>query len=178
VRVRVRFALGAAEAIPLEDKTIDLIWCRDVLVHVSDLNAAYTEMRRVLRDSGFALIYQMFWGDRLEPQEAAWLWRVLGNAPESAKPEATERAIETAGLTIRKRIELGSDWGEWAQETSGLPGRRLLHAARLLRDPDRYAQAYGRAAYDLKLADCLWHVYRMIGKLSPRIYVISPKTTC
>jgi hypothetical protein len=27
--------------------------------------------------------------------------------------------------------------------------------------------------YDIKLADCLWHVYRMIGKLSSRVYLLS-----
>jgi hypothetical protein len=27
--------------------------------------------------------------------------------------------------------------------------------------------------YDIRLGDCLWHVYRMIGKLSRRIYLLS-----
>jgi hypothetical protein len=31
---------GAAEALPIEDGTADLVWCRDVLVHVSDLERA------------------------------------------------------------------------------------------------------------------------------------------
>jgi hypothetical protein len=30
-----------------------------------------------------------------------------------------------------------------------------------------------RACYDIKLGDCLWHIYRMIGKLSSRIYLLS-----
>ena len=130
-------------------------------------------MRRILRGQGHALVYQMFWGERMEPDEAAWLWRSLGNIPETARPEATERAITAAGLRIHKTIELGSEWGEVAQETSGFPGRRLLHAARLIRNPERYINAFGQSAYEIKLADCLWHVYRMIGKLSPRIYVLS-----
>jgi hypothetical protein len=28
-------------------------------------------------------------------------------------------------------------------------------------------------AYDIMLGDCLWHVNRMIGKLSPRVYLLS-----
>lgn len=170
---RVRFEPGRAEAIPLSDGAIDLIWCRDALVHVADLVRAYSEMRRVLRKSGRALIYQMYWGDRIEPVEANWLWRTMGNAVESARPEATERAIAAAGLRIEKIVELTSEWGERAQEASGFPGRRLLHAARLLREPDRYVKVFGRGAYDLKLADCLWHVYRMIGKLRPRVYLLA-----
>jgi hypothetical protein len=46
-------------------------------------------------------------------------------------------------------------------------GTRLLH------DPDRYIERFGRRNYELKLADCLWHVYRLVGKLSSRIYVLS-----
>lgn len=170
---RVRFQMGRAEQIPLDDGSLDLIWCRDVLVHVASLGRAYHEMRRVLRSQGHALIYQMFWGERIEPKEAEWLWRAMGNIPETARPEATELAIAAAGLRIDKTIELSSEWGEVAQESSGHPGRRLLHAARLLRDPERYINAYGQSAYEIKLADCLWHVYRMIGKLSPRIYLLS-----
>ncbi len=28
-------------------------------------------------------------------------------------------------------------------------------------------------AFDIKLGDCLWHIYRMIGKLSSRVYLLS-----
>ena len=52
-------------------------------------------------------------------------------------------------------------------------GRRLLHAARLLRAPGGYVSRFGQAAYDIMPSDCLWHIYRMIGKLSPRVYVLA-----
>jgi hypothetical protein len=60
-----------------------------------------------------------------------------------------------------------------AEEHGGTGGRKLLHAARLLRGRDTYVQRYGQAAYDLMLGDCLWHVYGMIGKLARRIYLLS-----
>jgi hypothetical protein len=50
--------------------------------------------------------------------------------------------------------------------------RRLLHAARLLRQPDRYIAEFGQKAYDIMLADSFWHIYRMIGKLTARVYVL------
>lgn len=174
VQGRVRFEAGRVESIPVGDSTIDLVWCRDVMVHISALDQAYREMRRVLRDGGYALIYQMFWGQRIAPGEGEWLWRTMLNAPEGAWPGAAERSITEAGFRIERRIDLTSEWGELAQETAGFPGRRLLHAARLLREPNRYVEAFGRDAYELKLADCLWHVYRMIGKLSPRVYLLAP----
>lgn len=172
VRGRVRFALGSAEALPLEDEAVDLVWCRDVLVHVADLDRAYAEFRRVLQPSGRALVYQAFAGDRLEPREAESLWRATGVVPASADRARTEAAIPAAGLRVDTRVDV-SEWGEWAEERSGKGGRRLLWTARLLRDPGRYVDRFGRAAYETMLGDCLWHVYGMIGKLERAAYLLS-----
>jgi SAM-dependent methyltransferase len=170
---RVRFELGSAEAIPATDGSCDLIWCRDVLVHVAELDQVYASCRRVLRDGGHMLVYQMFGTDQLEPREASWLWTTMGIVPESARSERTEAAIAHAGLRVEQCIELGSEWGEWFEERAGHGTKRLLRAARLLRDPERYRAQFGPMAYDLMLDDCLWHIYRMVGKLSPRIYLLS-----
>jgi hypothetical protein len=97
----------------------------------------------------------------------------LGVVPASLDPRRTEAAIAAAGLALDERIELGTEWGEWAQEQSGHGGRRLLHAARLLREPQRYIAQFGQHAYDIMFGDCLWHVYAMIGKLDRRVYVLS-----
>jgi SAM-dependent methyltransferase len=173
LREQVRFELGTAETIPAENASADLVWCRDVLVHVAALDRAYASCRRVLRDGGHMLVYQMFGTERLEPREAAWLWDTMGVAPESARPERTEAAIAQAGFRVEQWIELGSEWGERAEERADQGTRHLLHAARLLRAPERYIAQFGQAAYDVMLGDCLWHIYRMIGKLSPRIYLLS-----
>jgi SAM-dependent methyltransferase len=169
---QVRFVRGAAEALPLEDESADLVWCRDVLVHVADLDRAYAELRRVLRVGGHALVHQTFATDRLEPREAEWLWRALGVVAGSTDPARTEAAIAAAELRVDERIDLGGEWGEWSEERSGAVGRRLLHAARLLRDPERYRARFGEAAYKIMLGDCLWHVYAMIGKLDRRVYLL------
>lgn len=168
-----RFEVGTAEALPVEDGSVDLVWCKDVLVHVSDLDRAYAEFQRVLRPGGKALVYQMFGTGLLEEREADWLWTTMGVVPSSAEPERTEQAVAAAGLRVQERIELGSEWGEYFEERRGMPGRKLLYAARLLRAPEGFIAAYGQANYDIMLGDCLWHIYRMIGKLSPRIYLLS-----
>jgi hypothetical protein len=41
-----------------------------------------------------------------------------------------------------------------------------------MRDPERYIARFGQTHYDIMLADCFWHIYRLIGKLSSRIYVM------
>jgi len=169
----VRFETGTAENLPVASGSVDLVWCRDVLCLVGDLDRAYREFRRVLRPGGRAVIYQMFATSLLEPAEAAFLLPVMGCSPRAMRPESTEAAIEGAGLRVDRRVVLGTEWGEYALEHARRPGRHLLHAARLIRDPDRYISRFGQANYDIMLGDCLWHVYRMIGKLSSRVYLLS-----
>lgn len=170
---RVSFVSGGAEALPVEMASVDLVWCRDVLAHVSDLARVYAEFHRVLHDEGRVLVYQMFGTTHLEPREAEWLFETMGVIPSSADPRQTETAIRSAGLQIDECVDLGPEWGEFAEESRGQGSRQLLHAARLVRDPQRYVSQFGQGAYDIMFGDCLWHVYRMIGKLSPRIYLLS-----
>ena len=170
----VFFAVGTADQLPLPSGSADLLWCCDVLSLVEDLDAAYREFGRVLKPGGRAVIYQMFTTSRLEPDEAAFLLPVMGCWASAMRPENTEAAIAGAGLRIDRCVVLGSEWGEYYQEQH-LPerGRHLLHSARLLRDPERYIARFGKQNYDIKLGDCLWHIYRMIGKLSSRVYLLS-----
>jgi ketosteroid isomerase-like protein len=170
---RIAFRPGRAEALPLPDATVDLVWCRNALYHVAAIDRAAAEFRRVLRPGGRVLVYQMFATDRLEPAEAAWLWRTMGVHPCSADAGQVERALTVGGLRVDDCVVFGTEFGEWAAERSGQSGRTLLHAARLLRAPDRYVAAFGRSAYDTKLGGCLWHVYGMIGKLCRRAYLLS-----
>ena len=173
LRDRVRFTLGTVEALPVGDGAVDLVWCRDALVHFQRMDRAFAEIRRVMRAGGRAVIYSMFTTDRPQPPETDWLWSTFGNAPASADRAAVEAAIVGAGLRVDEHVELGGEWGEWAEEQSTYGTRRLLHAARLIRARDRYLQEFGRAACDIMLADCFWHVYRLLGKLSGHIYVLS-----
>jgi SAM-dependent methyltransferase len=169
----VSFAPGTTEDLPAADCSIDLIWCTDVLCLVEQIGPAHLEFRRVLRPGGRAIIYQMFSTDQLQPAEAAWLLPVMGCIEPSMRPEVTEAAINDDGLRLDQCIDVSSQWGEYAQEQTGAVGRDLLHAARLLRDPARYISQFGPGNYDIALGDCLWHIYRMIGKLIGRIYLLT-----
>jgi hypothetical protein len=70
-------------------------------------------------------------------------------------------------------VDAGCGEGKYHHEHAPDRSRHLLHAARLLSDPGRYIARFSRENYDIKLGDCLWHVYRMIGKLSSRVYLLS-----
>jgi ubiquinone/menaquinone biosynthesis C-methylase UbiE len=175
VAARVRVSAGVAEHLSEQADSVDLIWCRDVLPHIADLTAAFTEFRRVLRPGGHAVIFQMTATDWLTPAEADRLWPVLGIHAASVDPVRFEAAIAAGGLTIDQRIELHGEWRERSEEDqiAYRSSRQLLHASRLLRNHHHYEEEFGTAAYDAMLANSLWGVYQMIGKLNPRVYVLT-----
>lgn len=172
---RVCFQVGAAESLPVEDASIDLIWCREVIYLIASLDEAFAECRRVLRPAGQMLIYNNFATDsatdRLKLGDS-W-WTHMGIVAASACASTVEATFLRRGFRIEQSLDLGSEFGEYAEETTGGPGRRLLHAARLLRDPERYIAQFGQANYDIMLSDCFWHVFRMIGKLSAHVYLLA-----
>ena len=167
----VELRLADVRALPFADASFDLVWCRDVLTLVEDLDAAARELRRVLRPEGRALVYLMLSRTR----EGDEVVRALDGFPASADESNVERALTSAGFSIDERIEIGSEWGEHAEETVGKPGKRLLWAARLLRDPERYVARFGRAHYETMLADCRWHVLAMTGGLHRRAYLLTAR---
>lgn len=169
---RVSFERGSAAHVPAHDSSLDLVWCRDVMVHVDDPAEAFLEFARVLRPGGYVVAYQMVATELLAPDEAGWLFDVMGVVPSSADPQVLDDAIAASGLKVVDTIDLSSEWGEWSEEQEGRAARALLHLARLLRAPERYRAEFGEAAYDVVLGDCRWHVYRMMGKLAGRIDVL------
>lgn len=170
---RVTFSRGSATDLPVADASADLVWCRDVLVHVPSLDDACAEFARVLRPGGRAVIHQFVATPLLSAAEASWLFPVLGVVPSSMSASVTDSAMAAAGLVVDADLDLGSEWGEYAEEESGTAAQALLRVSRLRRGPDRFRSEMGAAAYDLMLAESLWQVYLMLGKLSGRILVLT-----
>ena len=169
---RVSFERGTATSLPAPDASLDLVWCRDVMVHVEHPEDAWAEFARVLRPGGHVVSYQVVATDLLPLDEADWLFDVMGVVPASADARVVDDAIARSGLEVVDSIDLAGEWGEWSQEHEGAGGRALLHLARLLRDPERYRAEFGDAAYDVMLGDCRWHVHRMSGGLAGRLDVL------
>ncbi len=172
IGARVRFEVGDAEHLPLDDSSADLVWCRDVFELIPDIYAACAEMRRILRPDGRAVVYQTMAGDRLEPREAAWLFPTMACLPENMEREFIEGAIHASGLDVVECLDLGPEWGEYGQEQTGRGAQKMIRAARLIRAPERYIERFGRENYEIALGDCLWHIYRLIGKLRDVVFVL------
>jgi ubiquinone/menaquinone biosynthesis C-methylase UbiE len=174
VAARVRVEEGVAEHLQVADASVDLVWCRDVLVHVADLRAVFAEFHRVLRPGGRALIFQMTATEWLTPAEAERLWPVAGIHAASADPQNIAASIAESGLSVVEQIELNGEIREFLEEAGvGRSSQQLLWVSRMLRNRPAYEQRFGVAAYETMLTNCLWGVYQMIGKLDPRIYLLT-----
>jgi ubiquinone/menaquinone biosynthesis C-methylase UbiE len=175
VASRVSLLQGRMEALPFRDGAFRLVWARDMLIHVPDLTAGLRECRRVLRPSGRMLAFQMFATPLLDEEEAGRLWPPLAAVPRNTDPAFFEQAVADAGLIVQDRDEIRSEWREYAEEQeSGRTSEQLLSIARLLRDRERFVELFGPDDYESELANALWGVYQMIGKLSARVYVLAP----
>jgi SAM-dependent methyltransferase len=169
----VVFETGAAEAVPVEAGSVDVLVYREVLYDVDDLTAAFAEARRALRPTGRAVVYQLFSTDWLEPREAARFWSSDVDR-RNADIAFFESAVEAGGLQVEQLLDLQGETVEWAEEHHGKAAAEALAASRLLRAPDCYVERFGREAYEIKLTDALWFLYRLIGKLTQRAYVLRP----
>jgi ubiquinone/menaquinone biosynthesis C-methylase UbiE len=80
--LEIVFLLGGAEAIPLEDNTVDCIVTTYTMCTIPDITAAFSEFRRVLKPNGRLLFCEhgkapethvRRWQNRLNPA-----WKVVG----------------------------------------------------------------------------------------------------
>src|SRR5689334_24410602 len=85
---------------------------------------------------------------RSESREAEWLWSTMRVAPSNTNPQYFEQALSNANLQIETCTDLKSEWKEFAEEQTGKNSKKLLHAARLQRDPAFYISKFGKEAYD------------------------------
>lgn len=170
--LRVEIMKGTIGAIPVPDHSIDYIWCRDVLTHVEDLAGGFAECVRVLRPGGQMLAFTTFGTALLEPGDRARLCLPLAAVEQNLSVETIEAAATQAGLQIVEREWLGSEWREWREESGDhRTSQQLLQCAHMLRDRERLIGEIGRVRYEMELANALWGIYTMIGKLSPAVHV-------
>ena len=105
---RIEFLFGDATLLPLDDGVFDVAVATQVYEYVSDLEAALTELRRVLRPGGRALIVDTDWESIVwhasDPQR---MRRVLAAWDEHLAdpylPRTLGVRLQQAGFVLRRR---------------------------------------------------------------------------
>lgn len=171
--VRVHVARAIAEALPLGHQSVGFVWCRDMLNHV-DLPRTLRECAAVLTPGGYMLVFQTFATKLLEPLEAERIYTAFAIVARNMNPDYFEACALDAGFTIIERDAIGSEWREsWeVEDGSRHTSENLLRAARLLRGSEGVKKRLGEKTYEFAMADQLWGIYQMIGKLCPTVYVL------
>jgi cyclopropane fatty-acyl-phospholipid synthase-like methyltransferase len=167
---------GSIEQIPAEDNTFRLIFSRDMLGHIADLELALVECRRVLSGGGHMVIHEVFATPMLEPDEARRLCADSASVPERMSVAVFEAAVAATGFEVQSLDVVGSEWAEASQEAGTAPNH-LLQVARLRRAKDRLMDELGEAPYRVMYANALWSIYQLIGKLESRVYVLRQVAT-
>ena len=116
----VSFIDGFAGALPLDDSTMDLVWCERVLQHLNDPQAAIDDIARVLRPGGRAVLLDADQGTRilsdLNPDVASTFIRASLRAV--ANPYAARHIpaqVRRAGLALNP--DVGSSAFVFSSET-------------------------------------------------------------
>jgi ubiquinone/menaquinone biosynthesis C-methylase UbiE len=104
--IPVRVRPGGAEALPLEDESVDAVLASLVLCTVPDQAAALAEARRVIRPGGELRFYEHVHADRqplrafLEVADRSRIWPTVGGGCHPTRD--TLGAIKAAGFTIER----------------------------------------------------------------------------
>ncbi|MCP3935878.1 MAG: methyltransferase domain-containing protein [Actinomycetia bacterium] len=167
----VELRTGSIEQIPAEDGSFQLVFSRDMLGHIEDLALALNECRRVLTPGGFMVIFELFATALLHPEEQRSLCADTATVPERFSVSNFEAAVAASGLTVESLEILGSEYVEASQE-SGTAPNYLLQISRLRRAKESLLEELGEVPYRAMYGNALWSIYRMIGKLESRIYVL------
>lgn len=81
--------------------------------------------------------------------------------------------MRVAGLHIDQRIILGTEWGQYSEGTPAREAGTYYMRRGCCTNPNATSNSSGAENYDIALGDCLWHIYRLIGKLSDRVNLLS-----
>ncbi len=158
---RVAQVNASALELPFKSGCFDLVWCRDMLVHVTDLKQVFLECKRVLKPGGRMLIFATWATELMEPAEADRLYQALAIVARNLSPEYFQGAVEQAGLHTYSVERIGSELIEYYEETDGRVSRELLRIARMRRAGARFKGL----RYESASAVYHWLVYLLLGKL-------------
>jgi ubiquinone/menaquinone biosynthesis C-methylase UbiE len=166
------FAQARLEAIPTHDGAFGLVWCRDMLVHVPQLDRAMGECARVLKPGGWMLVWATIATELMEPGEAARICEPLAIVPENTALDRLRQAFRAGGFEIVREENLASELIEFYEELDGRAARELMRIARMRRRREELTREWGSERYERVLALYHWIVYHLLGKLDSILFIL------
>jgi SAM-dependent methyltransferase len=163
---------GVMQDIPYPDGSFDLVWCRDVIEVVDELEAGIAEIARVLRPGGELILFTVLATERLQPNDMSIIAQSLAVLPRNLNEDAVTSAFDKAGLSIILEDVVGTEWREYAEERTQPVSRDLLRLARLRRGRDQIVADAGADIYGHIESTLHWQVFQFLGKLLPVIYIV------
>jgi len=170
---RIKVQVGDINHLPYDYESIDIIWCRDVLTHMPDLEETFKSFYRVMKSGGRALIFHMTGTELLTEEEARAVSIPVAAYTDNLNPLIFEKAYESAGFKCIEKDMIASEWRESYEETGNkMSSKQLLRLAKLIRKKDYYIDKFGEATYQVEVANCKYGIYQMLCKLCPIIYTL------
>jgi ubiquinone/menaquinone biosynthesis C-methylase UbiE len=115
---KVTIRHGSALELPLEDRSVDVVWMQHVGMNIKDKTELFQEFRRVLRPGGKMALYEVFAG----PEPAEYFPVPWASGPELShlvSPEEIRKPLERAGFRIQVWNDVTramTDWFRAARE--------------------------------------------------------------
>jgi ubiquinone/menaquinone biosynthesis C-methylase UbiE len=131
------YAVGAAERIPLKDRSRDVAWLSHVWHHVRDRGACVEELRRVLRRGGYVLVRGTF-GDRLDGFPTMFHYWPAAQDICRQLPTVAETVLTftTYGFVVREHRRVRQTTCDSLQEFAGRTKLRADTALALISDAE------------------------------------------
>ncbi len=168
----LRAELGSIESYTSASGVFDLVWCRDVIEVLPDLNGAVARMSDVLAPDGVLIAYTNVLNGPPDPRETAAIHEPLGNVVDNLIEDDLEATWRRHHLTISEKVIVGTRWREYLEKRDHLVSRDLLRLARLRRQREHIIAEYGEAIYKLTEASTQWATNQFLGRFVPVIYVL------
>lgn len=169
----VEFIEGDIHELPFNSDTFNLIWCRDVLIHASNLPRVFSECSRVLKPKGKMIIYTVFSTKRINEDELTSICLPLNLEPKNLNRDYFEKSFTTAGFKVAHKKEIAGEWIEFNEEKYGHSSQYLMRLARMRREPDKFKKIFGEENYNVMTSNYTWSIFLLIGKLSASIYQLT-----
>jgi SAM-dependent methyltransferase len=115
---KVTIRHGSALDLPLEDRSVDVVWMQHVGMNIQDKAGLFRELRRVLRPEGKLALYEVFAGTK--PAEYFPVpWASGPELSHLVTPEEIRKPLESAGFRIEAWNDVtqaSTDWFRAAME--------------------------------------------------------------